>query len=49
MYAIRSYSAQRLKSLKPNPEAAKTIEEEMEKLKLLDPSSPEYTVSRNYP
>ena len=39
---------QRLKTLKPNAEAEKTINEELEKLQLLDPSSPEYNVSRNY-
>ncbi len=38
----------RLKTLKFNPEAQKTVDEELEKLKLLEPNSPEYTVTRNY-
>ena len=38
----------RLKKLNLNDEAQKTIEEEFEKLRLLEPASPEYTVSRNY-
>ncbi|MDT8419301.1 MAG: endopeptidase La [Desulfuromonadales bacterium] len=39
---------ERLKKLKLNDEAQKAVEEEMEKLQLIDPSSPEYNVSRNY-
>lgn len=39
---------QRLKGLKLNAEAQKVVEEEMEKFQLLEPSSPEYIVSRNY-
>jgi ATP-dependent Lon protease len=38
----------RLQKLTLSEEAQKTIDEEIEKLRLLDPSSPEYTVSRNY-
>jgi ATP-dependent Lon protease len=38
----------RLQKLTLTEEAEKTIDEELEKLRLLDPSSPEYTVSRNY-
>jgi ATP-dependent Lon protease len=38
----------RLQKLTLNPEAQKTIAEEIEKLKLIEPSSPEYNVSRNY-
>lgn len=38
----------RLQKLTLTEEAQKTIDEEMEKLRLLEPSSPEYTVSRNY-
>ncbi len=38
----------RLEKLKLNEEAAKTIAEEIEKLRLLEPSSPEYNVCRNY-
>ncbi len=40
--------SRRLRGLKPNQEAEDTISEELEKLQLLDPSSPEYTVTRNY-
>ena len=40
--------SRRLRGLKPNKEAEDTISEELEKLQLLDPSSPEYTVTRNY-
>ncbi len=40
--------SRRLRGLKPNQEAEDTIGEELEKLQLLDPSSPEYTVTRNY-
>ena len=39
---------ERLKELKPTDEAKKKIDEEIEKLKLLEPHSPEYGVSRNY-
>lgn len=38
----------RLKKLKLNPEAQKAVDDEMEKLSLIEPHSPEYTVSRNY-
>jgi ATP-dependent Lon protease len=38
----------RLQKLTLNEEAQKTIAEEIEKLKLIEPSSPEYNVSRNY-
>jgi ATP-dependent Lon protease len=39
---------ERLKDRKLNAEAQKVVEEEMEKFQLLEPASPEYTVSRNY-
>lgn len=39
---------ERLKDLALNDEAHKAVEEEMEKLQLIEPSSPEYNVSRNY-
>jgi ATP-dependent Lon protease len=39
---------QRLKGLKFNPEAQRAVEEELEKLRLLEPASPEYNVTRNY-
>ncbi len=39
---------ERLKKLELNEEASSVVEDEMEKLQLLEPSSPEYTVSRNY-
>ncbi len=39
---------QRLEELKPSGEAKTVIEDEIAKLKLLEPASPEYTVSRNY-
>jgi ATP-dependent Lon protease len=39
---------ERLKELKPNPEAKRAIDDELDKLQLLEPHSPEYTVSRNY-
>ena len=39
---------QRLKGLKLNDEAQKAVDDEIEKLQLIDPSSPEYNVSRNY-
>jgi len=38
----------RLKKLVLNEEAQKAVEDEMEKLQLIEPSSPEYNVSRNY-
>ena len=38
----------RLKKLKLNSEAQKAVDDEMEKLSLIEPHSPEYTVSRNY-
>ncbi|MEE4312931.1 MAG: endopeptidase La [Desulfofustis sp.] len=38
----------RLKQLKPPPEAKERIDEEMEKLKLLEPSSAEFNVTRAY-
>ncbi|MDO3378894.1 endopeptidase La [Geoalkalibacter halelectricus] len=38
----------RLKDLRLNEEARKTVDEELEKLRLLEPNSPEYTVTRNY-
>jgi ATP-dependent Lon protease len=38
----------RLKGLKLGEEAGKVVAEEMEKLRLLEPASPEYNVSRNY-
>lgn len=39
---------ERLKDLKLNDEARRTIEDELDKFQLLEPHSPEYTVSRNY-
>lgn len=39
---------ERLQGLTLNEEAKKAVEEEMEKLQLIEPSSPEYNVSRNY-
>jgi ATP-dependent Lon protease len=39
---------QRLKGLKLNAEAKKAVDDELEKLQLIEPSSPEYNVSRNY-
>jgi ATP-dependent Lon protease len=39
---------QRLKGLTLNDEAKKAVDEEIEKLQLIEPSSPEYNVSRNY-
>ncbi len=39
---------ERLKTLTLNEEARKAVEDEMDKLQLLEPHSPEYTVSRNY-
>lgn len=39
---------ERLKKLTLNEEAQKAVDEEIEKLQLIEPSSPEYNVSRNY-
>ncbi len=39
---------ERLKTLTLNAEAQQTIDDEMGKLQLLEPQSPEYTVTRNY-
>ncbi len=39
---------ERLKERKLNQEAQRVVEDEMEKFQLLEPSSPEYNVSRNY-
>ncbi|GFO59118.1 Lon protease [Geomonas silvestris] len=39
---------ERLKKLTLNPEAQRTVTEEIEKFRLLEPSSPEYHVTRNY-
>ena len=39
---------ERLQGLVLNEEANKAVEEEMEKLQLIEPTSPEYNVSRNY-
>lgn len=39
---------ERLKALRLNEEAQRAVEEEMEKFRLLEPNSPEYTVTRNY-
>ncbi|HJV36112.1 endopeptidase La [Geomonas sp.] len=39
---------ERLKELKLNDEAQRTVTDEIEKLRLLEPSSPEYHVTRNY-
>ncbi|SDZ90952.1 ATP dependent PIM1 peptidase. Serine peptidase. MEROPS family S16 [Desulfuromusa kysingii] len=38
----------RLKKLTLNEEAQKAVDEEIEKLQMIEPSSPEYNVSRNY-
>lgn len=38
----------RLKKLTLNDEAQKAVDEEIDKLQLIEPSSPEYNVSRNY-
>ncbi|MCB1172303.1 MAG: endopeptidase La [Leptospiraceae bacterium] len=38
----------RLEKLQPSEEARKVIDEEINKLSLLEPASPEYNVSRNY-
>jgi ATP-dependent Lon protease len=39
---------ERLKELTLNAEAKRAVEDELDKLQLLEPHSPEYTVSRNY-
>jgi ATP-dependent Lon protease len=39
---------ERLKELKLNSEAQKAVDDELDKFQLLEPHSPEYTVSRNY-
>lgn len=39
---------ERLQGLVLNEEAKKAVEEEMEKMQLIEPTSPEYNVSRNY-
>jgi ATP-dependent Lon protease len=39
---------ERLTKLTLNEEAERAVEDEMEKLQLIEPSSPEYNVSRNY-
>jgi ATP-dependent Lon protease len=39
---------ERIKELTLNAEAKKAVDDEMDKLQLLEPHSPEYTVSRNY-
>lgn len=39
---------ERIAKLELNEEAKQTIDDELEKLSLLEPMSPEYTVSRNY-
>ncbi|MFH1965645.1 MAG: endopeptidase La [Acidobacteriota bacterium] len=39
---------ERIQKLELNEEARQTIDDEMEKFSLLEPMSPEYTVSRNY-
>ncbi|SNB46249.1 endopeptidase La [Geobacter sp. DSM 9736] len=39
---------ERLKGLKLNPEAQRAVNDEIEKFKLLEPSSPEYHVTRSY-
>ncbi|WP_316348976.1 endopeptidase La [Desulfuromonas acetoxidans] len=39
---------ERLEGLTLNDEAQKAIDEELEKLQLIEPTSPEYNVSRNY-
>jgi len=39
---------ERLEKLILNDEAQRTVDEELEKLRLLEPHSPEYTVTRNY-
>lgn len=39
---------ERLKGLTLNAEARTTVQDELDKLQLLEPHSPEYTVSRNY-
>jgi ATP-dependent Lon protease len=39
---------ERLESRQPSEEARGRIDEELDKLRMLEPSSPEYTVTRNY-
>ncbi len=39
---------ERLGALKLTPEVQRSVEEELEKLKILETTSPEYTVTRNY-
>ncbi len=39
---------ERLTALRPSEEAEKVIREELDKLRLIEPHSPEFTVSRNY-
>ncbi len=39
---------ERLEKLRLNTEAKTTVEEELEKFRMLEPNSPEYTVTRNY-
>jgi len=39
---------ERLEKLTLNEEAQRTVDEELDKLRLLEPHSPEYTVTRNY-
>jgi ATP-dependent Lon protease len=39
---------ERIKKLKFSPEAEERVKEEMDKLRLIEPSSPEFNVSRNY-
>jgi len=39
---------QRLEALRPSEQARKRIDEELGKLSILEPGSPEYTVTRNY-
>ncbi len=39
---------ERLKDLKLNEEAKKVVNDELDKFQMLEPHSPEYTVSRNY-
>jgi len=39
---------ERLKEIKPSEEAKERINEEIEKIRLIEPASPEFNVSRNY-
>ena len=39
---------ERLKALKLNDEAKRAVEEELDKFRMIEPNSPEYTVTRNY-